>query len=206
MMIFGLALPPMFILIIQSRYFYTLCFKPILSAGIHHIMKALILTVSDRASKGEYEDTSGPHIEEILAHHYPSLEITRLVVADDEGQILKAFKEHADADFVITTGGTGISPRDITPDVTAKYCERLLPGVAETLRCESYKQTPYAMLSRAVAGIRGKTIIVNIPGSLKGALLCTRLLIPLISHGPKMIRGEGHGSDELGKLGLNRKA
>jgi molybdopterin adenylyltransferase len=168
-------------------------------------MKVLILTVSDRASKGEYDDISGPHIEKVLVHHYPGLDVARFVVPDEAQDIRKAFEEHSDADFVITTGGTGISPRDVTPDVTAEYCERMLPGIAEILRSESYKQTPYAALSRGVAGIRGKTVIVNLPGSLKGALLCTRILVPLIGHAPKMIRGEGHESYEPGALGLGSK-
>ena len=165
-------------------------------------MKAHVLTVSDRASTGGYEDLSGPHIVKVLLHHYPHLNVTRSVVPDEAEQIWRAFEAQADADFIITTGGTGISPRDITPDVTAQYCERLLPGVAEMLRTESLKQTPYAALSRAVAGVRGNTVIVNIPGSLKGALLCTRVLIPIIGHAPRMLRGEGHTSYEPGMMGL----
>jgi molybdopterin adenylyltransferase len=168
-------------------------------------MKALILTVSERASRGEYEDLRGPHSEKVLVHHFPGLQVARFVVPDEGQSIRKAFEEHADADFIITTGGTGMSPRDVTPDVTAEFCERLLPGIAEMLRFESYKQTPYAALSRGVAGVRGNTIIVNLPGSLKGALLCTRLLVPLMSHGPKMLRGEEHESYEPGMLGLGSK-
>jgi molybdopterin adenylyltransferase len=164
-------------------------------------MKIHVLTVSDRASAGQYDDLSGPHIEKVLVHHYPNVHVTRSVVPDEAGCILRAFEENADADFIITTGGTGISPRDITPDVTVRYCERLLPGVAEMLRTESLKQTPYAALSRGAAGVRGNTVIVNIPGSLKGALLCTRLLIPIIAHAPKMLRGEGHASYEPGMMG-----
>ncbi|MBD3390920.1 MAG: molybdenum cofactor biosynthesis protein [Chitinivibrionales bacterium] len=168
-------------------------------------MKILVLTVSDSASRGARQDLAGPHIEKVLLHHFPEAAIARFVAADDAAEIRRAFDEHADAEFVFTTGGTGISPRDITPDVTAEYCERLIPGIPEMLRAESCKQTPYAALSRAVAGIHGTTIIVNLPGSLKGALLCTRLLIPIIGHAAKMLAGEGHESYEPGALGLGSK-
>ncbi len=195
-------------------------------------MRIVIITVSDRASKGIYEDRSGPEIERIIAEAYPArvvqaappaayparaVDIEKTIVPDEEGAIIRAFDAaiapaglsaadggSADggsatagnahpADWIITTGGTGIGPRDRTADVTAGYCDYLLPGIAETLRAESYKETPNAMLSRGTAGVKGNTIIVNFPGSVKGASLCTRVILPILEHALLMMRGEGHG-------------
>ena len=88
--------------------------------------------------------------------------------------------------------GTGISPRDVTPEATRRFCERELPGIAEMLRARSYEETPMAVLSRGCAGLKGRTIVVNFPGSLKAASLCVRLLIPVMEHALSMLRGEGH--------------
>lgn len=155
-------------------------------------MEILVLTISDRASKGIYEDLSGPAIERIVNQRYPDAVVTRLIVADEPAQITAAFAAHPHCDWIITTGGTGLSPRDITPETTTRFCDRLVPGIAEVLRGESLKETPNAMLSRGVAGQKGKTIIVNVPGSVRGAQFCTGLLLPVLDHAPKMIRGSGH--------------
>ena len=109
-----------------------------------------------------------------------------------EDEILKALKSAASADFILTTGGTGLSARDITPEICEEYCDKSLPGIAETLRSESYKETPHAMLSRGYAGIKNKTVIVNFPGSVKAVTLCTRILLPVMGHAVKMINNEGH--------------
>lgn len=155
-------------------------------------MKVLVLTVSDRASAGEYEDLSGPAIADTIAEHIPEVETTREVVPDEPDRIEAALRAGLSADVIITTGGTGIGPRDVTPDVTARFCDRLVPGIAEVLRSESYKETPHAMLSRAVAGVKCKTLVVNVPGSAKGARFCAELLIPVIRHAPRMLAGAGH--------------
>ncbi len=155
-------------------------------------MKVLVLTISDRASQGVYEDKSGPAIKEILIEKLPEVSVDSLIVPDEEEAILNAFSTHNDRDVIITTGGTGIGPRDITPDVTEKFCDRLIPGIAEYLRSESIKQTINAVISCGIAGVKGKTIIINLPGSVKGAAFCTELLIPIILHAVKMVRGEGH--------------
>jgi len=152
----------------------------------------VVITISDRAARGVYEDLSGPKIEAVLKSYLPEATVQRQIVPDEPLEITNAFREHRDADFIITTGGTGISPRDVTPEVTVAYCDRLLPGIAETLRAESYRETPQAMLSRGSAGIKGSTIIVNFPGSVKAVRLCTFKLIPIMEHGVKMLRGEGH--------------
>ena len=155
-------------------------------------MEILVLTVSDRASRGEYDDRSGPAIKSILSEAFPDALIQGLIVSDERLAINKVFASHADKDFIITTGGTGLSPRDVTPEATLKFCERLVPGIAEMLRMESRKETPYAALSRGVAGMKGKCIIINLPGSVKAAMFCARLLVPLLPHALAMRDGKGH--------------
>jgi molybdopterin adenylyltransferase len=155
-------------------------------------VKVTVITISDRASRGEYPDRSGPEIVSILREEFPEIRVAVEVVPDEKQAIVAAFRRHRQADFVLTTGGTGISSRDVTPEATRGYCERELPGIAEALRAESYKETPTAVLSRGAAGIKGNTIIVNFPGSLKAVRLCTRVLIPIMEHALSMLRGEGH--------------
>lgn len=155
-------------------------------------MTVCVITISDRASRGQYEDRSGPEIVSILREALNDSEIRREVVPDEIQAISDAFDRHTDADFILTTGGTGISSRDVTPEATRSYCERELPGIAEILRAESYRETPTAVLSRGIAGIRGNTIIVNFPGSVKAVRLCTGVLIPIMEHALSMLRGEGH--------------
>ncbi len=155
-------------------------------------MKIAVVTISDRAAKGEYEDLSGPEIERIILEYMPGATVNREIVPDEPDRIEAAFAAQADADFIVTTGGTGIGPRDITPEVTVGYCDRLLPGIAELLRSESYKETPQAMLSRGAAGVKDNTVIVNFPGSVKAVRLCTTLLVPVMEHAVEMLRGEGH--------------
>ena len=155
-------------------------------------MEILVLTISDRASKGIYKDKSGPAVEAVLKKYLQSITVSRAIVPDERRAILGAFKKNLHCDFIITTGGTGLSARDITPETTASFCDRLIPGISEILRIESWKQTPHAMLSRGVAGQKGKTLIINLPGSVSGAGFCAKLLIPVIQHGAEMVRGEGH--------------
>ena len=155
-------------------------------------MKILVLTISDRASEGVYEDRSGPAVLEVLGAGIQGAHIERLVVPDDKKEILKAFESNLDKDVIVTTGGSGIGPRDVTPDVTERFCDALIPGIAEHLRRESYRETPYALLSRAVAGRKGRTVIVNLPGSVKGARFCAGLLVDILPHACAMVRGEGH--------------
>ena len=155
-------------------------------------MRVAVITVSDRASKGIYDDKSGPEIQSILEETIPGVVVRRSIVPDDEKEILDAFKEYEGYDFILTTGGTGIGPRDITPDVTRKYCQKELPGISETLRALSFRETPSAMLSRGFSGMRGKTIIINFPGSLKAVRLCTKSIVPVMEHAIDMRDGKGH--------------
>ncbi|MGA2547785.1 MAG: MogA/MoaB family molybdenum cofactor biosynthesis protein [Rectinemataceae bacterium] len=155
-------------------------------------MRIAVVTVSDRASQGIYADRSGPAIEEILLAAIPGSAIEREIVSDEREKILAAFARHADAEWILTTGGTGPAPRDLTPEATREYCDRLLPGIAEYLRSRSLEQTPTAVFSRGEAGMRGSQYIVNFPGSEKAARFCAGLLAPLMDHGCAMARGEGH--------------
>ncbi len=156
-------------------------------------MTIALITISDRAAAGQYEDVSGSVLEKDLAARLPSALITRALVPDEPDRIRAALEEAASADFIITTGGTGISSRDVTPDVTARFCDREIPGIAEALRAASLAETPAAMLSRAYAGMRGKCVVVNLPGSVKAVRLGVRVLAPVLEHALRMLRDEGHG-------------
>ena len=174
-------------------------------------MTITIITVSDRARRGEYEDLSGPRIKELLREAYPDAVVSRALSSDDRaelesvlsaamrGDLLQSAQvslghplETAVPDFIITTGGTGLGPRDNTPEVTRSLCDRELPGIAETIRAESYRETPMAMLSRAYAGMAGDTIVVNLPGSVKAVETGTRVLVPVMAHALRMRHGGGH--------------
>lgn len=145
-----------------------------------------ILTVSTKGAAGAREDTSGDAIRELVAA--PPLEATvveRAVVPDDRASIESVLRHWADdlrLNLVLTTGGTGLSPTDITPEATLAVVERLVPGLAEAMRMESLRVTPMAMLTRAVAGCRGATLIVNLPGSPKGVRECLAVILPALPH------------------------
>jgi len=156
-------------------------------------VKVAVITISDRASRGEYEDASGPEIEKEVRARFADAEVTRRIVSDEQPRILAALEDCAGADFILTTGGTGISPRDVTPEATRRFVDKELPGIAECLRAQSLVQTPAAMLSRGVAGIRGGTIVVNFPGSVSAVRLCMTVVGPIMEHALRMLRGEGHG-------------
>jgi molybdopterin adenylyltransferase len=155
-------------------------------------MKIAVITVSDRASKGIYEDRSGPAIEAALRESLPGAQVEREVVPDERPDILAALGRHAACDWILTTGGTGPAPRDVTPEASAEFCDREMPGIADYLRSRSLEETPNAVFSRGYAGMRGASFVVNFPGSEKAARFCAALLAPLMEHGLKMARGEGH--------------
>jgi len=155
-------------------------------------VKAAVITVSDRASRGEYQDLSGPEMESILKELVPGLEVRRTVVPDEKDAILAALEGQADCDWIFTTGGTGPAPRDVTPEATLAFIDREMPGLAEYLRMESLKETTHAVFSRGVAGMKGSSYVVNAPGSVKAARLCARIFAPLMEHGVKMAHGQGH--------------
>ena len=155
-------------------------------------MTVAVITVSDRASEGRCEDISGPELERALLERFPGAAVTRRIVPDEQDRITAALEECLGADFILTTGGTGISPRDVTPEATRRFCEKELPGVSEALRAASLKETPAAMLSRGFAGLRGSTVVVNFPGSPKAVRLCVEVITPIMEHAGRMLRGEGH--------------
>ncbi len=149
-----------------------------------------IITVSDRCYRGEREDLSGPAIAEALRQAGYAL-LPPVLVPDEQDRIEAALIAAcaADAALVLTTGGTGFAPRDLTPEATLAVCEKTVPGIPEAMRAASLQITPRAMLSRAAAGIRGRSLIVNLPGSPKAALENLEPVLPAISHGLKMLRG-----------------
>lgn len=155
-------------------------------------MTVAVITVSDRASEGRYEDLSGPEIERALLARFPEANVSRRIVPDEPDRIAAALRECLGVDFILTTGGTGISPRDVTPEVTRRFCQKELPGISEALRAASLRETPAAMLSRGFAGLHGETLVVNFPGSPKAARLCVQLIAPIMEHAGRMLRGEGH--------------
>jgi gephyrin len=142
-----------------------------------------VLTVSDRSARGEREDLSGPAVVEAVLAQLPNAALAeRAIVPDERAAIAARLAHWADdlrLDLILTTGGTGFAPRDVTPEATRDVIERETPGLAEAMRADSLRITPHAMLSRGIAGIRGCTLIVNLPGSPKGALenLATILLV-----------------------------
>lgn len=157
------------------------------------MIKIVIITVSDSCSEGKREDTSGPLIKQIIEGMGKVTEYE--IVPDEKASISEAIKEAVDelkADLVLTTGGTGLSLRDVTPEATREVVEKKIPGFAELMRQKSFEITPTAILSRAIAGIRGKSIIINLPGSPKAVKECLDIILPLIPHALDMIEGKGH--------------
>jgi molybdenum cofactor synthesis domain-containing protein len=159
-------------------------------------MRFGILTVSDRSSRGERPDASGPALQQaVIAHGW---RVTRMQIVPDDflaiRQALLDWSESGDLDVILTTGGTGFSPRDITPEATQAVLERPTPGIAEAMRAASLQVTPHAMLSRATAGIRRGTLIVNLPGSPKGALENLQVILPVLPHAVALL-AEDPGSE-----------
>ncbi len=158
------------------------------------MIEAAILTISDSCSQGIRQDLSGPAIKEILvAHGIEALDPK--ILPDDRDRIaekLKSLCDETDIDVIITTGGTGLSPRDVTPEATMSVCDRIVPGLMEASRAEGYKKTPNAILSRGCAGIRNNTLIINLPGSVKAVTECMEIIGPILPHAVKMMQGGGH--------------
>lgn len=159
-------------------------------------MKVAVLTVSDRGARGEREDKSGPLAVEILKRGL-EIEYIRLeMVADEREAIKEKLTEWADTEgfaLVVTSGGTGIAPRDVTPQATQAVLDYEVPGLAEVMRLASLNKTPMAALSRAVAGVRGRTLIINLPGSPNGAQECLESIVAVLPHALEQLRsGAGH--------------
>ena len=152
-----------------------------------------VLTVSDSSSRGEREDLSGSAIVEILEDRGYILSY-HAVVPDEEGMIIEKLKGWAESvDLIVTTGGTGLAPRDVTPEATNKVIERAAPGLAEAMRLETAKKTPAAILSRGIAGIRGRCLILNLPGSPRAVKECLEVILPVLDHGLEILKGSAAG-------------
>lgn len=151
-----------------------------------------ILTISDKASGGQRHDASGQVIRDILS----SLEsqLVKYEVAPDEVDLITSkladWADEGSMDVILTTGGTGLSQRDVTPEATLSIVDKVVPGFAEAMRAKTFSKTPMAMLSRATAGVRGKSLIINLPGSPKAVRECLEVILPAIPHAVEIIKGE----------------
>lgn len=154
-----------------------------------------ILTVSDRSSRGDRPDASGPALAELV--RLKGWQVVRQEVVPDEieaiQEILRTWSDTGEVDVILATGGTGFAPRDVTPEATRAVVERLTPGLDEAMRAASLKVTPHAMLSRAISGIRRRALIINLPGSPKGATENLRVVMPALEHAVKLLNEEDAG-------------
>jgi molybdopterin adenylyltransferase len=150
-------------------------------------VRGAVLTVSDGVASGEREDRSGDVLDELLRGE--GYDVERRVVPDERAQIARAIEELAEggARVVLTTGGTGVAPRDVTPEATAAVLDRVAPGIAEAIRADSIAKTPHALLSRGLAGVRGGTLVVNLPGSPGGCRDGFAVLKPALEHAVKLL-------------------
>jgi len=159
--------------------------------------KALVLTISDTAAAGGREDLSGPETKRILEE--AGFEVTAVEILPDERTDIETRLRRASEEgfrLVVTSGGTGLSPRDVTPEATLSVIDRHVPGIAELMRLESLKFTPKAALSRAVCGIRQSTLIINLPGSVKGVRECLTAVRPILAHAMDVLRQSSLGCGE----------
>jgi molybdenum cofactor synthesis domain-containing protein len=167
------------------------------------ILRIGILTISDRSSQGERSDLSGPALQDLIQSQ--GWTVVNVDILPDELQVIKSrliiWSDSDEFDLILTTGGTGFSPRDITPEATLEVIEREASGLVEAMRADSLKVTPHAMMSRARAGIRGHTLIVNLPGSPRGAVENLNVILPVLEHAVDLLSDNpsaeaGHGFEQ----------
>lgn len=163
-------------------------------------LNAAVVTVSDSCSEGRQVDLSGPAVAELLASSGFAV-VAQTLVADVQGMIEDVLRREAErALLVVTTGGTGVAPRDVTPEATRAVCDRVLDGMAEVMRAEGRRETPFAALGRGICGSRGRCLIVNLPGSPRGAVTSLKAVLPLIPHAIALLGGEAVShSDDYGR-------
>ena len=156
-------------------------------------IRVAILISSDKGAKGEREDLSGPAI---VAKLQGLAEVAAQEVVPDEKELLAArlidYADRLKVDIIFTSGGTGLAPRDITPEATLAVCDRMVPGITDAMRLKSLEVTDRAMLSRAVSGVRGRTLIINLPGSPKAVRECLDVFLPVMDHAVETLRGEAY--------------
>jgi molybdopterin adenylyltransferase len=158
------------------------------------IIRAVVITVSDRCSRGEQVDESGPALAALLSEAGAEIVAAEIVPDDLEllAQTLRAHSDRADVNLIVTTGGTGFSPRDNTPEATRAIIEKEAPGLSEAMRMETLKKTPLAMVSRGVSGLRSGTLIINLPGSPKGVRESFEVIRPVLGHAVALLSGGPH--------------
>lgn len=164
-------------------------------------MQAAILTLSDKGARGEREDGSGPALQNWLSEKGVTV-MRAAIVADEHDEIVTILRNWADSndtDLILTTGGTGVSPRDVTPDATMAVVDKIIPGFGEVMRAKSLEKTPHAIISRAIAGIRGRCLIINLPGSPKGAIENLEAIWPAVPHAVDKIQGDSRDCAESGR-------
>jgi molybdopterin adenylyltransferase len=156
--------------------------------------KAAVLTVSDSSAAGSRADLSGPEVAKVLEAIFQVVKME--VVADERDAITATLRRLAgEADLVVTTGGTGLGPRDVTPDATRDVCNRMVEGIAERMRAEGAKKTPFAALSRGICGVLGRSLILNLPGSPKGAVESLSAVLEVLPHAIELLHGKtAHGN------------
>ena len=154
-------------------------------------MHLAVLTISDRCSRGEMTDTAGPAVVDLLRRQWPDAQITPELLPDEEDAIAAELERLSagGAALILTAGGTGLGPRDRTPEATRRVIDREAPGLAEAMRAEGAQSNKFAWLSRAVAGLKGSTLIVNLPGSMRGATESLATILPLLKHGIDVAAG-----------------
>ena len=185
---------------VRGRRYYAILGKDVVvgeGGGIEMAKaRAAVLTLSDRVSAGIYQDVSGVLAAELLRERLGVDVAASEVLPDDRTAIEELLRRWADVealDLVVTSGGTGISPTDVTPDATLAVVDYVVPGMAEVMRAESLRKTPMAALSRAVVGVRGRTLIINLPGSPKGVRECLEAILPILPHAlEQLASGAGH--------------